>query len=133
MIINSSNRTKARLMVLSYLTIGVLIGVGLMNFISAKSSKNTTPSSRPSMVEKMDKELTLSPDQKIQAEKIFTAHRDKSHEIFKTVKPQFDSLMAETRTQMKGLLTPEQIVKFDEGNKKRDAERAKQDAPSPAK
>ena len=131
MMINSSNKTKARLMVLSYLTIGVLIGVGLMNFISAKSSTNRT--SRPSMVEKMDKELKFSPEQKVEAEKIYAAHQNKSHEIFKVVKPQFDALMEETRTKMKSVLTSEQVVKYDEGNKKRDAERAKQDAAPPAK
>ena len=131
MMINSSNKTKARLMVLSYLTIGVLIGVGLMNFISAKSSATSAP--RPSMVEKMDKDLKFSPEQKVEAEKIFTAHRDKSREIFKIVKPQFDALMEETRAKMKTVLTPEQIIKYDDGNKKRDAERAKQDAAPPAK
>lgn len=131
MMINSSNRTKARLMVLSYLTVGVLIGVGLMNFISAKAAK--TPAPRPNIVEKMDKELTFTPEQKVQAEKIYTAHRDKSKEIFKIVKPQFDGLMEETRAKMKTILTPEQIVKYDEGNKKRDAERAKQDTAPSAK
>ena len=130
MIINSSNRTKARLMVLSYVTVGILIGVGLMNFISAKTTATRT--ARPSMVEKMDKELKFTPEQKIEAEKIYAAHQSKSREIFKVVKSQFDALMEDTRTKMKSVLTPEQAFKYDEGNKKRDAERAKQDAPQPA-
>ena len=126
MIINSSNRTKARLMVLSYLTIGILIGVGLMNFISAKTA---TAPSRPSMVDKLNKELIFTPEQKVEAEKILNASRNQSREVFKTVKPQMDEIMSATRAKMKLILTPDQIVKFDEGNKKRDAERAKQDTP----
>jgi hypothetical protein len=131
MLINSSNRTKARLMVFSYVTVGVLIGVGLMNFIAATTA--VTPSfTRPSMVDRLNKDLKFTPDQKIQAEKISAEHREKSREIFKAVKPQMDELMISTREKMKSVLSPEQIVKFEEINKKRDAERTKDNQP-PAK
>lgn len=77
-------------------------------------------------VERMEKELALTKDQKEKISELFTAHFDQMKAEREKVKPQMEQMRAkneelrkELETSIIAQLTPEQAKKFEEFNKKR--------------
>ena len=66
-----------------------------------------------SFVERLDRELNLSPDQMHQVQKLVGDTRAKMHQLHEDFDHQHDQLILQTHDQIRGLLTPEQQQKFD--------------------
>lgn len=131
----ANTKTKARLVILAAFTLGVLAGVAGMNMVSTKYAQE---SSRMGMLDEMTQELKLNEDQRSQIQTMFRQTRKESQEIMKPVQPQLLELRNRTRAQIRTVLTPEQQVRFDNWNRKKDEEKDRKDqasaspSPSPA-
>ncbi len=125
MVTNSANKTKARLIILSFFVLGVLMGIGLMNFIAAKSKteKASAASAKPAILDILNTELTLDEKQRSTVGELIKQQDEQVKILMKDVKPQLDNLRMLTRGKIREALTTEQQEKFDDWVKKRDAER----------
>ena len=63
--------------------------------------------------EKLNKELGLSAEQKVQVEKILETQLPKIKELRKTVRPRFDAVREQIQTEIHAVLKPDQIVKYN--------------------
>jgi len=86
-------------------------------------------------LERLNRELKLSPEQRQQVEEILTTGQEHTKAIWEKVAPEMRAEMKETREQIRAVLSPEQNARFQELMKARPAkakpEEAKQ-APHPA-
>ncbi len=119
-----SGKNKARAIVVIFFLIGVLMGVGVMNFIAAKSR----PVKKLTWLESIDSEVTLTNEQKSIIASYIEAHNERMKEIMKVTRPQLDALKTDTRTKIRLSLTPAQQGKYDLLLQRRDAEKAAAEA-----
>ena len=119
------SKTKTRLILFAVFLFGIVGGVGLMNLITARSASNNA-GRRLSPMEALDKEVGLTESQRPQVDAVLQQHRQKFKEIINSVQPQLDSLKQDSRLRIRTILTSEQQGRFDEWNKRKDAEREKE-------
>lgn len=115
-----SDKNKARAIVVIFFLIGVLMGIGVMNFIAVKSR----PVKKLTWLESIDLEVTLTSQQKEVIAKYIEAHNDRSKEIMKVAKPQLEALKFETRSKIRQALNADQQLKYDQLTQRKDAEKA---------
>jgi Spy/CpxP family protein refolding chaperone len=65
-------------------------------------------------IERMNKELGLSPDQKTKVQAIFDSERKKVEAIFEEERKQLQAVQEETRASLQAVLTPEQMNKLEQ-------------------
>lgn len=65
-------------------------------------------------LERLDRELNLTPDQHQQLEKILDASQKRSKEIWEKISPELREEMKASREKMHAVFTPDQIARFDE-------------------
>lgn len=125
----TNSKLKARLVILSAFTLGVLAGVGGMNLVATIYSQEQN---RSGMLEELTRELKLNDVQRNEVQNIFKQTRKESQEIMKPVQPQLLELRNHCRAQIRNVLTPEQQTRFDEWNRRKDAEKERKEQPSPS-
>lgn len=81
-------------------------------------------------LERLDRELKLTPDQHAQLEKILNESQKRSKEIWEKISPELREEMKTSREQIRAALTPEQIACFDELMKPKPAKPPGQGQPS---
>ena len=140
MVTNSANKTKARLIIFSFFLLGVLMGIGLMNFIAAKSKTEKTLAAaakangtKPTLLETLNAELSLNETQRSAVGELIQQQDEQVKILMKDVKPQLDNLRTLTRGKIREALTVEQQSKFDAWVKKRDEERRLMSGAAPPK
>jgi Spy/CpxP family protein refolding chaperone len=106
--------------ILVSLAIGLLLGGAAGIFYSRGITTAWTPKSAEMFLRRLDNELKLTEPQRTQIRSLLSANRDKlaafQEEIRKT-----------TRREIRGLLTSDQLTRFDAMVARRDAERKKQE------
>ena len=65
-------------------------------------------------LERLDRDLNLTPDQHQKLEKILNESQKRSKEIWEKISPELREEMKTSREKMRAVLTPEQIARFDE-------------------
>jgi Spy/CpxP family protein refolding chaperone len=65
-------------------------------------------------IERMSKELGLSPEQKTKVQGIFDSERKKVEAIFEEERKQLQAVQEETRASLQAVLTPEQMNKLEQ-------------------
>jgi len=75
---------------------------------------------RKHMIKKMEHDLGLNAEQKTQMEAIFKTAGPKMKDMRAEMRPKFEALRDETRAEIRKILTPEQMPKFEELNQKMD-------------
>lgn len=135
MVTNSANKTKARLIIVSFFLLGVLMGIGLMNFIAVKSKteKASAASGKPAILDILSTELTLDEKQQSTVGELIKQQDEQIKILMKDVKPQLDNVRTFTRGKIREVLTTEQQEKFEAWVKKRDAERRAMNGAAPPK
>ncbi len=73
---------------------------------------------RQHMLERFDRELHLTADQKKQVETIFDAHHPQMEALQEEIRPKFEALRNTAQAEIRKLLNPEQQKKFDDLNVK---------------
>ncbi len=74
---------------------------------------------RRSMLDRMQKDLTLTDEQRATIAAIFAESRERSKELWKEIKEPMDNEVKRVHEEIKGVLTPEQAVTFEEINERR--------------
>lgn len=101
--------------IISSLLLGVLLGVAATQLYSRRHPRMMDPDTRfKYVVEKFNKRLHLSPEQKTQVEAILKTKREKIDALRAESKPKFEAIRQETRQEISKILNPDQIKKFEE-------------------
>ena len=114
------------------------MGIGLMNFIAAKSKTEktlaaTANGTKPTLLETLNAELSLNETQRSAVGELIKQQDEQVKILMKDVKPQLDNLRTLTRGKIREALTVEQQSKFDAWVKKRDEERRLMNGAAPPK
>ena len=75
---------------------------------------------RKHMIKKMERELKLDAEQKKKIEALFQAMQPRMQALREEMRPKFEAMREETRAEIRKILKPEQMPKFDELNRKMD-------------
>jgi Spy/CpxP family protein refolding chaperone len=96
----------------------------------AASQNAPTPTGmRVEFLRRAQRELALSPEQREQVDKLLKESQERSRKIMEPVSPQLRQEFQRTREEFRGLLTPEQQLKFDEVLKKHPRDQRHQGIP----
>jgi Spy/CpxP family protein refolding chaperone len=71
------------------------------------------PGVRGRMLERLDRELKLTPDQHARIDSVLTRRESDLHALMTETRPRFDSIAARTRAEIQAVLTPEQRGEFE--------------------
>jgi Spy/CpxP family protein refolding chaperone len=75
---------------------------------------NAQAGSEKAGIERMSKELGLSPEQKTKVQAIFDAEKKKVEAIFDEERKQLQAVQEGTRSSLQAVLTPEQMTKLEQ-------------------
>ena len=109
--------------------LGVVVGGCGMFFYAWHSGHWHRVFDRQRVVRRLTRELHLSDAQVRQVDQILADTAKSYFELHKQVDPQFDAIRAQTRDRIRQILTPEQVVKFNEWVRQAD-ERRRQHPPA---
>ena len=133
----SNSQSKARVIVVSVFVIGFAAGALALNLyqqLTASKGKDGPRNGTEVLIRRMNEKVGLSSDQQDQIKKILDETNDKYREIRKDLEPQikpfeprFNAVRQESRDRIRGLLTSEQLPKYEqmvtEHDKMREQER----------
>jgi Spy/CpxP family protein refolding chaperone len=109
---------------------GIAVGFVAHGFIAHARFARMNPEKRVErMLNRLEKKLKLTPEQKEQVSSILNASRQKVDGLHNEVRPRFESIRSETDAQIRAVLTPDQQKGFDEMRAKWDARRKKNRPP----
>ena len=126
---------KAALWVGVVFLLGAALG-GVMGYLFAHRPVNAAnpplsePERRARRVEELTKELTLTPQQAQQVDAILQQRHAETKAIHDQTDAQLDAVRQKGRAQVRAILTPEQLPKFEEFLKQMDEQR-KRNGPQP--
>ncbi len=94
------------------LIVGGAIGASPLRRHLKQSWDKRAPHER--MVKRLSHKLDLTPEQKTKVAAIFEAKKEKIDALFAEGRPKFDKIRAETREEIRKILNPDQIKKYEE-------------------
>ena len=86
---------------------------------------------RQEYISKLDRELTLTPDQRSQIEQILAASQKRMKEIWEPLEPQVKDEYKRTRREISEVLTPDQRAKMDKWRKEGKKDEKKETGKAP--
>jgi Spy/CpxP family protein refolding chaperone len=126
---------KAALWVGVVFLLGAALG-GVLGYLFAHRPVNAAnpplsePERRARRVEELTRELTLTPQQAQRVDAILLQRHTETKAIHDQTEAQLDAVRQKGRAQVRAILTPEQLPKFEEFLKQMDEER-KRNGPQP--
>jgi len=126
---------KAALWVGVVFLLGAALG-GVLGYLFAHRPVNAAnpplsePERRARRVEELTRDLTLTPQQAQQVDAILLQRHTETKAIHDQTEAQLDAVRQKGRAQVRAILTPEQLPKFEEFLKRMDEER-KRNGPQP--
>ena len=124
----SPRQAKARLIILAVFVLGLAAG-GLSMNLYERLTNAPTHSERPHgtdyVLDKLNNRLNLSSDQQASIREILKGTFDQYREIKNDIEPQMDVVRQQGRQRIRELLRPDQLPKYEEMVRERDAEREK--------
>jgi hypothetical protein len=92
-----------------------------------------SPDRRQEYIDKLDREVSLNAEQRLQVEQILAASQKRMKQIWEPLEPQVKDEYRRTRREISDVLTPEQQAKMSKWRKdwKKDENRSKDGAKSP--
>lgn len=105
----------------------LLIALGIVFGLCLQSAAAQTPTPQPGLdkmkaevaekvraeLTKIDKELQLTQDQKVQLKAILTDEKEKLQVAYSKIEPEVKTIQAESHAKMRAVLTPDQKKKWD--------------------
>lgn len=101
---------KAAFLVAVVFVLGLALG-GLSTHLAADRLGGNH--GKKSWTEELTRELNLTPDQQAQLKTILDETRGKFEAIYEQYRPQMDQARREGRQKIRGILSPEQLPKFE--------------------
>ena len=117
----SATSRKAYLVITCTFLLGLFIGLIISPLVWRQSP--AAPPNLSGMVDELSVELSLTPDQRQQVEKILVDTRQQFQDLRKQYHPQMMQIRDSSHEKISSLLTPEQKVRFDEWKQRQDAKR----------
>lgn len=118
---------KAVLLVVLVFILGVALG-GVGTYV-VNARVEASHAKRPTVIERLTKDLGLTPEQVPQVDAILTQWQKHDNEIRQAFaaqsQPQYDQVRHDGRERIRKLLTPDQLAKFNDLTRRVDEERAK--------
>jgi Spy/CpxP family protein refolding chaperone len=121
-------RRKAALWVGTVFLLGAALG-GVLGYLFAHRPVNAAnpplsePEKRAHRVQELTKELSLTPQQAQQLDSILQQRHAESKTIRDQTDAQLDAVRQKGRAQVRAILTPDQLPKFEEFLKRQDEQR----------
>ncbi len=114
---------------------GLLIGSSVAwRGVEHRRMENRQPEIRNQrMVKLFAKKLDLAPEQRKKLAQILADKREKMDALHGDVRPRFEEMRKTTQDEIRAILTPDQVEKFNELEKKRDERRRKRNGNGPQK
>jgi Spy/CpxP family protein refolding chaperone len=134
---DTATTRKAALWVGVVFLLGAALG-GVLGYLFAHRPVNAAnpplsePERRARRVEELTKELTLTPQQAQQVDAILQQRHAETKAIHDQTDAQLDAVRQKGRAQVRAILTPEQLPKFEEFLKQMDEQR-KRNGPPPGR
>ncbi len=125
---STSATRKAALWVGAVFLLGAALG-GVLGYlfahrpVSAANPPLSEPERRAHRIEELTKELSLTPQQAQQLDGILLQWHAETKAIHDQSDAQIESIRQKGRAQVRAILTPEQVPKFEELLKRKDEER----------
>ena len=126
--VNTKTRSEAAVLVLIVFLLGAIAGATANHLWGERvwgKQLPTQPPTREQIVDKMTKDLGLTPDQAKQFGDIVDDTRTKIHADYSAADTQRDQLRLQGREKIRAILTPDQRPKFDAIMQKLDEDRKK--------
>jgi len=133
---DTTAKRKAALWVGAVFLLGAMLG-GVLGFLFAHRPVNAAnaplsePERRARRVEQFTHELGLSPEQAQQLDAILLQRHTETKVIHDQADVQLEQVRQKGRAQVRAILTPEQLPKFEEFLKRMDEERKRNGPPRP--
>ncbi len=127
---------KAALWVGAVFLLGAALG-GVLGYLFAHRPVNAAnpplsePERRAQKVQELTKDLSLTPQQAQQLDAILMQRHAETKAIHDQTDAQIDAVRQKGRAQVRAILTPEQLPKFEEFLKRMDEERKRNGPPPP--
>jgi hypothetical protein len=125
-------KSKAAALVICVFLTGAVVG-GLAIHVfgermwSTRASSANTPVTKDDFLQQLGQQLNLTPAQRSQIEGIMDQTISDYHRILVPVSPELEQARQEGRQHIRGVLTPEQLPKFEGFIRRLDEQRAKAD------
>lgn len=125
-------KSKAAALVICVFLTGAVVG-GLAIHVfgermwSTRASSANTPVTKDDFLQQLGQQLNLTPAQRSQIEGIMDQTISDYHRILVPVSPELEQARQEGRQHIRGVLTPEQLPKFEVFIRRLDEQRAKAD------
>ena len=107
-------KERAYLYFILTFVLGVVIGAAGLYLYGWYGGHWHRPAGRGHFVQDMTRDLKLTSQQTSQLTQIMDDSRKKYDQLHNQVRPQFEALRNETDNEIRQILTPEQVVKFNE-------------------
>lgn len=124
---NDRTRRKAIALLLIVFALGCALGaVGMRVWVQRVYGRQLEGRGRhdhAAFVERMTRELALTPEQQKQLQAILEDTRKRYQSIYEQVRPQYDLARQQGRDRIRLILTPEQLPKFEDFVRRIDEER----------
>jgi Spy/CpxP family protein refolding chaperone len=129
---------KAALWVGAVFLLGAALG-GVLGYlfahrpVNAASPPLSEPERRAQKVQQLTKDLSLSPQQAQQIDAILQQRHAETKAIHEQTDVQMDAVRQKGRAQVRAILTPEQLPRFEEFLRRMDEERKRLGSPPPGR
>ncbi|NNG17891.1 MAG: periplasmic heavy metal sensor [Gemmatimonadales bacterium] len=121
----TKSKLSAVALLIAAFVLGALTGGAALALADRGSDAGPKRGGKTSFIERLDRDLGLSAEQRESVELILEQHRPRMDSLWREVAPRFETLRAEVRSELNTILTPEQQVKHQEMMERR-AERHRQ-------
>jgi hypothetical protein len=110
----TKSKLSAFALLISAFVLGALTGGAALALADRGADARPKRGDRVSFIERLDRDLDLSAEQRESVELILKRHRPRMDSLWREVAPRFETLRAEVRSELNTILTPEQQVKHEE-------------------
>jgi hypothetical protein len=118
------SRLAAGLLLLATFVLGGFFGGAVSTYAERRDfAKRHGQKERPTYVDRLDQEISLRPPQRDSISLILDRHRPVMDSLWAIVGPQFDSERESIRREIRALLSPEQLDKYNAMIQRQDTRR----------
>jgi hypothetical protein len=123
----TKSRLGAGLLLLATFILGGFFGGAVSTYAERRDfAKRHGHKERPTYVERLDQEVSLRPAQRDSVSAILDRHKPVMDSLWAIVGPQFDSERESIRREIRAVLSPEQLERYNAMTQRQDVRRAEQ-------
>ena len=115
----TKSKLSAVALLIAAFVLGALTGGAALALADRGSDAGPRHGDRVSFIDRLDRDLEFSADQRESVELILERHRPRMDSLWREVAPRFETLRADVNSELNAILTPEQQVKHQEMMKRR--------------